>query len=639
MLYTPTTAILLIALGTAGALTAYDCQHPEAAYQALDLLRPAACPDPDRDYEESRSQNVQLLQTDSKMPIKAFRCQASLSKQVTRCGYDSLTYGSLWPVWLKDQPLTPDECRKAVVAGALTIEGKVYQAEMDRTKRYRFFSQGYLDDNMLCTYVTGFESGGRWFRYSTEETLLDITLTTVRGTADTATGEVIFTNGIRANYKDLVTRDDLEGTMVWTAEEPGCEDTVSEIFHGGAALHRLRSSPSLQGSIVLLRSNDTSQFAGLVLKALTTTCGVRCFTTQVKGLIVCPYREGDEPIPKAAFKAHFEPGQVDLQTQLGYLHVTTNMAMANRFAQVQTELCQTDRRTLFNKLQAIAGAQNHYALLDLYGPGHQVYPAGAAVYVTKCIPVDVTRVDFPNCTQEVPVLHQNETWFVDPFNRILTPFPTVLPCTDLMPVRWLLNGQWFCSHPQVLPCTAPLRLNTTTTTYVPVHDFTLGMGQGVYSPEQRKQHERYVVAQMSRRPVVSKITNAATMGGSHGQLGIPLSLPELDGLSYHFVWKFFPVIYFLGEAWIYLSSSLMLLLILKIIAGATVRGFFAFRRYGCGRWVLFALWETLFVVATTPWRLISDTAEALTKELEANGLGLPDAAPGLPVQHLSLIHI
>ena len=166
------------------------------------------------------------------------------------------------------------------------------------------------------------------------------------------------------------------------------------------------------------------------------------------------------------------------------------------------------------------------------------------------------------------------------------------------------------------------------------------MGQGVYSPEQRKQHERYVVAQMSRRPVVSKITNAATMGGGHGQLGIPLSLPELDGLSYHFVWKFFPVIYFLGEAWIYLSSCLMLLLIMKIIAGATVRGFFAFRRYGCGRWVLFALWETLFVVATTPWRLISDTAEALTKELEANGLGLPGAGPvlpaivpGLPVPH------
>ena len=84
----------------------------------------------------------------------------------------------------------------------------------------------------------------------------------------------------------------------------------------------------------------------------------------------------------------------------------------------------------------------------------------------------------------------------------------------------------------------------------------------------------------------------------------------------------------------------MLLLTMKIVAGATVRGFFAFRRYGCGRWVLFALWETLFVVATTPWRLISNTAEALTKELEANGLHVPNAgpappaiAPGLTVHH------
>ena len=493
--------VMIISLAMeAGALTAYDCQHQEAAYQAVDLMRPAACPDPEKDYEPARPQRLQLLQVDSRMPVKAYRCQATMSKRVTRCGYDSISYGSLWPVWLQDQPLTPEECRKAVRAEAVTIEGRVYKAKMDRTQKYRFFSKGFLDDEMDCTPVTGFESGGRWFVRSTEETVLEITLTTVRGTADTATGEVVFTNGIRANYKDLVVRDALEGTMVWQAEEPGCEDTVSEVFNGITDLHRLSNAPNLQGSIILVRNNDTAQFAGLVLKAIATTCGVRCFTTQVKGLIVCPYREGDEPLPKASFKAHFEPGQVDLQTQLGYLHVTTNMAMASRFVQVQTELCQLDRRTLFNKLQAIAGAHNHYALLDLYGPGHQVYMAGAAAYVTRCVPVDVTRVDFHNCTQEVPVAYNNATWFVDPFNRILSPFPTVLPCSDLMPVRWQLNGQWYCSHPQVLPCHAPVQLNTTTSPYAPVHNFTLGMGKGIYSAEQKKQHERYIICLLYTSP-------------------------------------------------------------------------------------------------------------------------------------------
>ena len=359
---------------------------------------------------------------------------------------------------------------------------------------------------------------------------------------------------------------------------------------------------------------------------------MRCFTTQIRGLIVCPYREGDEPIPKTSFKDNFSPDHVDLQTQLGYLHTSTSMATADRFALVQSELCAVDRRTLYNKLQAIAGAHNPYALLDLYGRGHQVSQAGAAVYVTRCVEVDVPRVEFPNCTQEVPVGHENGTWFVDAFTRILTPFPTVVPCSDLMPVRWKLSDQWYCAHPQVLPCHDPKQLNTTVTPFVSLHDFTLGMGEGVYSADQRRQHRRYQVAMSSRKPVLAKITNVATNGGTNGHLGIPLSAEDIHGLSFDVAFHLFPMIYFLGEAWTYLSSFLMVLLLGKIVVGAAIRGFMAFRRYGCGRWVVFSLWETLFVIATTPWRLVTKTADALTADLEENGIRRPDAEALAPTQ-------
>ena len=74
--------VMIISLAMeAGALTAYDCQHQEAAYQAVDLMRPAACPDPEKDYEPARPQRLQLLQVDSRMPVKAYRCQATMSKR------------------------------------------------------------------------------------------------------------------------------------------------------------------------------------------------------------------------------------------------------------------------------------------------------------------------------------------------------------------------------------------------------------------------------------------------------------------------------------------------------------------------------------------------------------------------------
>ena len=612
-----TTALLLP--GTEG-LTAFDCAHRNTTYQVIDLMSPADCPDPEKDYETPRQQRLQILQTDGQMPVHSSRCQVTISKEVTRCGFTSLVYGSKWTVWQKDYQLTPRECRQASTTGKLVVEGREFKAKRDVKTTYLFYSQGGLDDAGNCHTVSNFKSGGRWFQKSYELTTLVIELNTIRGTVDQGSGEVLFANGLRAVYKDQVLRDAIEGTMVWVAVEPKCKTTVSELFNGLATLHRQRGAETLRGSIVLVQKNDTSQFAGLVLREVITTCKVRCFSTQIRGLVVCPYREGDEPLPKHSFKAHFQQEHVDLQTQLGYLHTSTNMAMADRFAIVQADLCQVDRRTLFNKLQAISGAHNPHALIDLYGPGYQVYQAGAAVYLAKCVPVEVTRRDYANCTQEMPVREGNRTVFLDPFTRILTDFPTIIPCSDLMPARWKIAGNWYCAHPAVLPCQRPRQLNSSTTRFLPVTEFTLGMGQGVYSPAQQRQHQEFQRAQVSRRPVVAKLTNAATANSHGGHLGLSISAAEMPTLSFNMAYHLFPVIYYLGEAWVYLSTALWIALLIKLIIGALARSFVAYRRYGCGRWVVFALWETLFVIVTTPWRLVTQTAAAMTAPLEKNGL-------------------
>ena len=385
-----------------------------------------------------------------------------------------------------------------------------------------------------------------------------------------------------------------------------------------------RYETDLVDSIILVQSNETGQFAGLVLKNVVTLCRVRCFDTQVRGLFVCPFREGDEPLPRRSFKNYFSPGRVDLQTQLGYLHTTTNLATAERFALVQSDLCRAARRTLFNKLQAISGAHNIYALLDIYGPGHMVYQAGASAYVTKCVKTEVTRAEYRNCTHEIPVLHHNRTMFADPLTLILNEFPTVIPCSDIMPPRWRMGGVWYCSHPRVLPCESPSQLNLTVTTYKPLHQFTTGLGKGIYSAEQLQRHQEFQLAQMSRRPVLAKITNAATTGGHGSYLGSPISEMDIKQLSFDIAYHLFPVIYYLGEAWKYVSTFLLIALCLKILGGAIIRSFITYRRRGCGRWVVFAAWETLFIVITTPWRLMTQTAAAMTAPLEENGVNDPE---------------
>ena len=629
-------AIILLQGGPplARAMIAYDCNHPNVTHMSIDLVQPEPWPDPDRDYEPPRKQRVQILQTASALPVQATQCLIAISKKVTRCGFDSLTYGSKWTVWQMAYEVTPKECREAATRGTIKVEGRPYKVVPNTKAAHRFYSQGSLDNEMNCYHVSGFKSGEHYFTKSYEETLVEITIKVIRGTADTATGQVLFQNNIRANYKDEVARDVLEGTMVWVAEEPECQDTVSELYQGLSLLYRRREENLLE-SIIIVRNNATDQFAGLVLKAVTSLCRVRCYETQVKGLFVCPFREGDEPLPPRAFKDHMSPDRIDLQTQLGYLHTTTNLATADRFALVQTELCRVARRTLYNKLQAISGAHNVYSLLDIYGPGHMVYQAGAAAYVTKCVGIEVTRAEFQNCTHEIPVVASNKTRFADPLTLVLTDYPTIIPCSDLMPPRWKMGDEWYCSHPRVLPCSPPQQLNLTVTPFSQLHYFTHGMGEGIYSSEQKEQHRRFQVAQMSRRPVMAKITNAAAMQGHGTNLGSTLNDLDVKELSIDIAYHLFPLIYCLGEAWKYISTFLLIALIFKVIGGAVIRAAVTYRRKGCGRWVVFSLWETLFIVVSTPWRLVAQTAEAMTAPLREtdDGYEQPDSGHQKGLHH------
>ncbi len=65
---------------------------------------------------------------------------------------------------------------------------------------------------------------------------------------------------------------------------------------------------------------------------------------------------------------------------------------------------------------------------------------GAAVYVAHCVPVEATKVDFPNCTKEVPVRVGQVHRFADPITWVLQESPTVTPCSDITPMRWRIAG-------------------------------------------------------------------------------------------------------------------------------------------------------------------------------------------------------
>ena len=628
--------IAAIILKQGETIPVFDCDNQKTVFKTIDLREPSRCPDPQTDYDTPLLRTIQVVQTDAEFPITAYKCNVIMSKEVTRCGFDSIHYGSDWPLWKAQVEVTPEECRQAVISKSMTVKGRTYSnLNYGATTSFKFYSHGSKDKEGNCA-TTNFRSENYFYQNAYEETTLEITIQHVRGTANTGTGVVFFANGLRARYQDTVIRDALEGVLVWNATTPNCEETTSQVYLGNAELHLLKRAPGIQGAILLVKNDTTHQYAGLIIKEPKNICKLECYSTQITSLAACILREFDSPMD-LTFKAHINPHLTNTQTQLSFLHINTNLENHKKFEVIQKSICQNERRIMFNKLQAIAGTDNPYALLDLYGKGHVVYRAGAVVHVAKCYQLDAGRASFPNCTTEIPVSVNGSTKFADPFTWVLRSYPTIVPCSRIMQVKWKINENWYCATPEVIRCEAPDQLNVTND-YLPANDFTQGLGKGIFTEEQLAQHRKFTISVETRQAASAHTTNSAIhQSPGAGRLGFPIADPELHTLVDLVGGQLFPFFWILGKAWIYLSGVLMAIVMIKTLAGCILRGYVTWENKGWGRWMIWNMWETVYLLFHTPKAIVQATLSELQKEVDRVDKG-DGGTDGFPLQDLPDYH-
>ena len=615
----------------AQALQVYDCDSESLAFVTLDLTQAAECPDARTAFQSPDSILAQLIQMDSATPVMAHRCRVTYSKQTTRCGFNGITYSTEWPAWKKEVEVTPGECRAAISKGTLNILGQTYKITPGTAGRHHSFSHGGWTANGNCITGDSFSSEGRTFWHSVEELFIDIEVTGVRGQANLETGSVTFANGLKARLNDEVLRDVYEGTLVWDAYVPDCSSMLSEIYAGPAEIRLKTNATGRLGAIVTVADETTGQYAGLVIKEeAEKVCGSWCHGTETNGIAVCILESGVDARVHHGFRGHFKQNTVDGATQRGYLHLTTNLQMYQRFEEIQQDLCEIGRRTVHGRLQALAEGNGRYSLLDLFGPGHVVYRAAAVAYVGKCSPVEVTRAEFPNCTHEIPVVHDNVTKFADPFTRVLQTYPSILPCSPIMPVRWVISGTWYCATPDIYLCEEPVRLESGTRAY-PVVDFTRGIGGSLFTRRQRVQHREYTETQMAREAVLGDLTNKETRNGRYrspeaGRLAGALALSEIDELRMSIASSVSPWFYIAGDGAVWVVAIYVLVVFFQAIVDVLIRAIYLYRLRGCGCWMVWAVWSAGFALFQLPGVLIKEAVDKVRRPL-ADGDDVAERRP------------
>ena len=542
-------------LPPAYAMVAFDCKHPRANVSMINIAQTQPCPDPTSDFHPTNIEKIQIVQTGLDITVHAKRCLAVLTKVVEACGFDGLTYGAQTTVWEQTYAIPEAECTRAFATQQLHLDGVSHERLITHHKNpVLYYVNGDIQKGAHKGCVTNtvpFVSGTRTFGTGfKEETRGYITLDTVTGTHDAATGTISFP-GADSRFFDYNLRsvqDPMLGTLVWrTSSKETCTSQLSSIYSGPSLVRtRLQNDPTdrldREGAIVLVGQNlSSTQHAGFKVGKAMQICDKTCHRiTSMTSLVVCFYTTPEMPFPSLPFRPELATNTqiLNMASRSDYQFLKSHLQVQDQFQRLVQDVCAVEQKTLHNKIQAISGAGNMHAMMDIYGPGHLITTAGDMVaYITHCVPVNVTRVEFPNCTKEIPVeglftpddvdasydhkkLNTTSLGFMNPLTRIVQKYPTIVTCSATMPVRWLVGSTWYCVGPTVQECAAPEMLKPETEHFHVTDTFEDSLSpDGIISREQRMKINKFIDEGLHGGAISNTNIRQALENAQNGNLG------------------------------------------------------------------------------------------------------------------------
>ena len=614
------------------AITAYDCSEDKIQYQMIDLLEPAQCNELDWEFEDPDPVEVQVLQMENEKEVIGYQCRASKNVKVHRCAqYTHYSYGNTVVSIDKEVPISVPVCRDLANGLPVTILGRQIKAKMNGIRSDHWSpddNTGGRDEAHWCTMKTFTEDGTQ---YHNSHRKIDLRVEVRRLQGQKKDGIVYWENGQTAEYNKAAVSNDYVGLMIWNSTQDGCEAELSELYLGHADLHEHKEQgrDTLEKSIVMIGNNQTSQFAGLLLGTRKTVCGSKyCYNTQIRDLALCDIRR-QSPL-KTSYSVQQKHRMNDMAAQLGHLFISSRLRTHRNFMEVIQDICDVERKVLHSKLQALATQDNPYALMDIYGPGHTVYVAGALAYVVKCKAVEVQRVEYKNCTEEIPVTYRNRTVFANPFTMVLHKFANEIACSMVYKAGWKLGGVWWCNSPgpQFDKCSQqPEKLNVTTgNKFYAGADFAEGFGKGIYTQGMLDSEEHFRLNYQARKAVISQMTNAAIINSdddaTRGYLGVPIP-GDFETFAYRVASVTQPIAAMLGKSTFGFLIFCSFIFGLSWAIGVIYRIIAIYRERGFGWWIMGALCISTFQLCLLPARLVKRTIHEADKEVAALKLG-PD---------------
>ena len=642
-------SLLLIQGGQ--AFNAYDCLDPDVTASTIDLTGPKQC-DPYTNYaDHALNTTVWVLHEAANIPQKVYRCKLTITRTVHRCGVHSTTYGWDYLAYDKIVPISPEDCRHVLRTGVLRYrnggEFEVNPGFRGATTKWYYTHGGRTNDGSDYCDVTTWNEAGRLNKNSFAREVARLELDEMGAEVDLGLSKISLEH-LTLDYNKGYAKDNVMGTLVWDVDSNTCNEHTTLVYKGLGSIamdvdqaekiayekqennwvsYWIKNKQITEGSIALVKNPTTGQYGSFVIGKLINTCGRECYSTQMKDIKICvgaKQLHRTEVFEKLDILDRIGKDTnvdlVELESKIFHMHISTIQSIKYKLRMIRHTVCKLNAKSMANKLQAIAWG-NHFAMLDVYGPGHMVVPAGAVAYVTKCKPVDVILDrTFENCTNDIPALlvdekrNVTERVFVNPLTLIIGPAPRIVPCSPLYPTLAKIGDTWTSLGPGRMPKEDPITFDPNTLWNMTTEDMNIHLKDGIYGTRGRMLHKQLMVSILGREAYDKTATtirigemgvNGHVVEFGYGEVSIGRIEDTIKG-------AFFPWAAFFGDWWTYMVGILILINMAKTFMNVSIRVIYTYAMEGCSITIIYALWDSLWMILRTPWEIGKKAAQEAT---------------------------
>jgi hypothetical protein len=430
LLSMPLALLLCLMVSSVDGFTAYDCSNRSNIVESYSLLEPDACPNMGKDREVETTVYGEIVQIKQDRMIPVFRCIVIETLVAQYCRMFSAAGVKRYIRFQELRPLEAWECRQMRLNGQIHINGKVLKGKVGATASHTMFLTGGLDDESRCEVGIVTLPDGKVSNGQVAQGLYEITLREEFARLNELTGSLTLTSGVQAAAGDKSIVDSLEGPLLWEYDSMACPQTIVRLYRG------------MMKAYVNQTNTYEDQAAGLELAKSFILCGHQAFRTHIKNIAVFIHKDDRMEVAQGRFTDKEGEGDLTrLESGMSFMQVRASMSMKEKLRQVWEAICVNRREIAHTRLEAIAGADNPYSLITIFGRGHLAIKAGGAVYVTRCSLVEVVPRSHGNCTEEIPVTVNGTDAFVDTISYVIKSAGSPIHCNGVAPPRYKVGGK------------------------------------------------------------------------------------------------------------------------------------------------------------------------------------------------------